>query len=71
MSAELSPLHDTTESIMNSVAVTIMYPLIHYACVAFKRVYCTCSLRISDLRVGEGTCMAMSLYKLKATAEYL
>jgi hypothetical protein len=38
MSAEPSPLHDMTEGVMHSVAMTIMYPLIHYACMAFKRV---------------------------------
>jgi hypothetical protein len=39
MSAEPSPLHDImTKGVMHSVAMTIMYPLIHYACMAFKRV---------------------------------
>jgi hypothetical protein len=38
MSAEPSPLHDMTPGIMYSVAVTTIYPLMHYACVACKRV---------------------------------
>jgi ribosomal protein S26 len=54
MSAEPSLLHDMTQGIIYSMAVTIMYPLMHYACV-------DCSLQIGDLRVGEGTCMAVSL----------
>ncbi len=60
MSAEPSPLHDMTEGVMHSVAMTIMYPLMHYACMAFKRVLgysiLFCSLQISaHLRVGKGT----------------
>ncbi len=34
MSAEPSPLHDMTQGIMYSMAVTVMYPLMHYTCVA-------------------------------------
>jgi hypothetical protein len=31
-------MHDMTQGIMYSVAVIIMYPLMHYACVACNRV---------------------------------
>jgi hypothetical protein len=38
MSAEPSPLHDVTQGIMYSMAATVMYPVMHYTCVACKRV---------------------------------
>jgi hypothetical protein len=67
MSAEPSPLHDMTLGIMYSVAVTIIYPLMHYSCMACKGF--EDGILSADQWSGEGTWLCH--YKLKATAAYL
>ncbi len=59
-------MHNMALRIMYSVAVAIVYPLMHYACVACERVLGWYTHVLFSVE-GRGR-LAMSLYKLKATS---